>query len=757
MGVSGCGKTTIGDLVARELGVPFLDGDSLHPVENVAKMAAGTPLTDEDRWPWLATVGRELADAGPGGLVLACSALRRSYRDAIREQAPDTVFLHLHGTKEVLRERTEGRSGHFMPPALLESQLATLEPLETDEAGTVVDIAAPVDQVVAEALAGIAAVAGSGTPAPNAAGAAGTAPRQFDVDLQAAPFNLDDDAVAWVDSTIAGMSLEEKIGQLFINHNNDYSPEYLDGVLDNYHVGGMRYRPGPSAAVQEHIRYAQSKTKVPLLVASNPEMGGAGSCDDGTFVSTHLQAGSHPDKSIARQMGQVAGVETAALGCNWAFAPIVDIHYNWRNTVISTRAFGNTPDIVVERAKEYFDGISESPTVCAMKHFPGDGMDERDQHVVTSYNTLGYEEWNRSYGHVYREMIGHGVQSIMVGHIGAPELTRRFRPGTADKDILPATLAPELLQDLLRGELGFNGLILTDASQMVGLTQAMKRRDLVPATIAAGCDMFLFFRNPAEDFQYMLDGYKSGVITEQRLHDALRRILALKASLGLHLKASAGLVPPAEALAVIGSDAHRAIAAEIADKTVTLVKDTANSLPITPETHKRIRLYGISGGADFTRADPLAYLDTVKAELESAGFEVHLFKTAAQRETAGETGVNFMSVISEEATGDYADKYDAAFVFANVKGFAQEAAIRIKWSTPMAAEIPWYVTEVPTVFVSLNQPNHLIDVPMVKTAIHAHAGTPEAIRATIEKIQGKSAFQGTFNDNVFCDSFDTRL
>ncbi|WP_442545143.1 gluconokinase, GntK/IdnK-type [Arthrobacter sp. KN11-1C] len=758
MGVSGCGKTTIGDLVARALGVPFLDGDSLHPVENVAKMAAGTPLTDEDRWPWLATVGTELANAGDGGLVLACSALRRSYRDAIREKAPDTVFLHLHGSKEVLRERTEGRSGHFMPPALLDSQLATLEPLDDDEAGFVVDIAVPVSEVVAEALAGIAAVAGSKAPAGDSGvGAVGTQARQFDVDLQSAPFNLDDDAVAWVDSTIRGMSLEEKIGQLFINHNNDYSPEYLDGVLENYHVGGMRYRPGPSAAVQQHIRYAQSKTRIPLLVASNPEMGGAGSCDDGTFVSTHLQAGSHPDKSIARKMGQVAGVEAAALGCNWAFAPIVDIHYNWRNTVISTRAFGNTPEIVVERAKEYFDGISESPTVCAIKHFPGDGVDERDQHVVTSYNTLGYAEWNSSYGHVYREMIGHGVQSIMVGHIGAPELTRHFRPGTEDRDILPATLAPELLQDLLRGELGFNGLILTDASQMVGLTQARKRKDLVPATIAAGCDMFLFFRNPAEDFQYMLDGYKSGVISDQRLHDALRRILGLKASLGLHKKLPEELTPSAEALRLIGSEAHLAVAAEIADKTVTLIKDTAGNLPITPETHKRIRLYGISGGSDFTRADPLAYLDTVKEELETAGFEVHLFKTAEQREAAGESGVNFMSVISDEATGDYADKYDAAFVFANVKGFAQEAAIRIKWSSPMAAEIPWYVTEVPTVFVSLNQPNHLIDVPMVKTAINAHAGTREAIRATIQKIQGKSEFQGTFNENVFCDSFDTRL
>lgn len=579
----------------------------------------------------------------------------------------------------------------------------------------------------------------------------------YAVDMTAAPFNLDAAAVEWVESTIASMSLEEKIGQLFINHNNSYEPEYLDGVLENFHVGGMRYRPGPSAAVQAHIRHAQLKTKIPLLVASNPEMGGAGSCDDGTFVSTHLQAGSHPDKSIARQMGQIAGIETAALGCNWAFAPIVDIHYNWRNTVISTRSFGNTPEVVVERAKEYFDGISESPTACAMKHFPGDGIDERDQHVVTSYNTLGYEEWNRTYGHVYREMIGHGVQSIMAGHIGAPELSRRFLPELSDAEVLPATLAPELLGELLRGELGFNGLILTDASQMIGMTQAMKRSDLVPAAIAAGCDMFLFFRNPADDFGYMLDGYRNGVITDERLTDALRRILALKASLGLHVADRASLVPAAEALAVIGSAEHRAIAAEIADKTVTLVKDTQGNLPMTPATHKRIRLYGISGGSDFTMADPLGYLDTVAEELERAGFEVHIFKTADQRKAAGEEGVNFMSVISEEGSGDYAQKYDAAFVFANVKGFAQEAAIRIKWSTPMAAEIPWYVTEVPTVFVSLNQPNHLIDVPMVKTAIHAHADTREAIRVTVEKIQGLSEFQGTFNENVFCNSFDTRL
>ncbi|HMP41071.1 MAG TPA: glycoside hydrolase family 3 N-terminal domain-containing protein [Roseiflexaceae bacterium] len=577
------------------------------------------------------------------------------------------------------------------------------------------------------------------------------------VDLTAKPFHLSADDIAWVRNTIDAMTLEEKIGQLFINLNTAFTPAYLDHIIGTYHVGGMRFRGADAATVQAHIRHAQSTSKIPLLIASNPEMGGFGSINDGTLVCTHLQAGSHPDRSIARDMGRVAGIETAALGCNWAFAPIVDIHQNWRNTVVATRSFGNTPEVVIACAKEYFDGISESRTACAIKHFPGDGVDERDQHVLTSWNTLSVEAWEASFGRVYRAMIDHGVQSIMAGHIGAPELSRKFRPGIADSELLPATLAPELLRDLLRGELGFNGVILTDASPMLGLTAAMRRRDAVPATIAAGCDMFLFFRNADEDFRFMLDGYRNGVITEERLQEALERILGLKASLGLHTMPREALVPAPEALAVVGSDAHRALAAEVADKTVTLIKDTQKNLPLRPETHRRIRLYGITGQSDFTGTDPSGYLRIAQEELEAAGFEVHVFKDARQRIAEGETGVNFHTVLQSEANAAYTTKYDAAIVLANVAGFAQEATVHIRWSTPMAAEIPWYATEVPTIFVSLSLPNHLYDVPMVRTVIHAHAPSREVIRAVVAKIQGKSPFHGTFNENVFCDTFETRL
>lgn len=142
MGVSGCGKSTVGAALAAELGLAFVDADDLHPLENREKMAAGVPLEDDDRWPWLARVGEALAAASAPGIVVACSALRFAYREAIRSHAPDVLFVHLDAPRDALAARLAARTGHFMPPALLDSQLATLEPLGESEAGFAVEVAA---------------------------------------------------------------------------------------------------------------------------------------------------------------------------------------------------------------------------------------------------------------------------------------------------------------------------------------------------------------------------------------------------------------------------------------------------------------------------------------------------------------------------------------------------------------------------------------------------------------------------------------
>ena len=153
MGVSGCGKSTVGELLGRIVGSAYLDGDSLHPASNIAKMEAGHPLDDTDREPWLREIGERLGSVGQDSMIIACSALKRSYRDLIRAHAPGTVFIHLHGTLALLTERMSARAGHFMPVGLLESQLATLEHLESDEAGAVLDIAATPAQLAQEAAA----------------------------------------------------------------------------------------------------------------------------------------------------------------------------------------------------------------------------------------------------------------------------------------------------------------------------------------------------------------------------------------------------------------------------------------------------------------------------------------------------------------------------------------------------------------------------------------------------------------------------
>ncbi len=166
IGVSAAGKSTVAAAVADRLGLRWVDADHLHPPSNVAAMASGAPLTDADRRPWLAAVGDALARGrGAGGIVVACSALKRVYRDQLRAACPGIVFIHLDGARQVLAARAANRRGHFMPAALLDSQLATLEPLEADEAGVTIDIAAPVDEIGDTAVAWVNAAWATRSPA----------------------------------------------------------------------------------------------------------------------------------------------------------------------------------------------------------------------------------------------------------------------------------------------------------------------------------------------------------------------------------------------------------------------------------------------------------------------------------------------------------------------------------------------------------------------------------------------------------------
>ncbi len=574
------------------------------------------------------------------------------------------------------------------------------------------------------------------------------------VDLKIKPFNLDDESINWVNETIKNMTLKEKMGQMFINLGSRSDEAYIRDLVENHSIGGARFTETDSVKVFEQNLMYQKYSKLPMFVAVNGETGGNGICKQGTFVATEAACEATQDINSAYGMGLIAGREAEALGCNWNFAPMADIVLNWRNTIVNTRSFGRNPDTVLDMCKAYLKGSRSSNVLSCVKHFPGDGTEERDQHLVLGINELSCEEWDNTFGKVYKSLIEEGIESIMVGHIALPEYSRKLVPGIKDEDIKPATLAPELVQGLLRDQLGFQGLVVTDASHMGGMNTQATRAMQVAGAIAAGCDMFLFVQDPAEDIQYMMDGYNNGIISEERLTEALMRILGMKAKLGLHKKRMSEVYNENKA---IGSEEHIKITEEIADKAITLVKDTQKLLPINVLEKKRAKLY-------FYESAPVTYLDggdpakqIVIEELEKAGFTVDVNTSYYEYEMQEMSRFNKYKIMMKPKVEDFKKDYDVVFIFVNMKGYAQENNVRIKFSAAHSNELPWWVHEVPTVCVSLNYTNHLYDLPMMKTFINAYVPTREYIRATIQKIIGNSEFKGVYNENVWCDTWATKL
>lgn len=581
------------------------------------------------------------------------------------------------------------------------------------------------------------------------------------VDLKAKPFYLNEQEICWVEDTIASLSLDEKLSQLFVllKPVPGANEEAIKALMETAKPGGMRWQGGDKETVARQNRYFQQYSKVPVFIAGNCDDGGVGVLPkEGTFVATAAEAAAAPGTETAYHIGYVSGREASAIGVNWMFNPVADVYRNWRNTIVNTRSFGSDPARVTECVRAYIKGIKDAnPNMaCTCKHFPGDGWDELDPHLSPAHNEASVDDWMSSYGLVYRTMIDEGLEAVMTGQISLPAWSRQVCPGIRDEEIMPASLAPELLQGLLREELGFNGVIISDASHMIGMSGVMARRDAVPRCIAAGCDMFLFANDFEEDLGYLRAGYEQGIVTKERLDDALHRVLGLKAHLKLYDEAMR--YPDPALLEEIGCDRFHRLTEEAAEASVTLVKDTRGLLPIDVKEKNRALLI-------YVRSTPNSKGDTgdgvrelITQELEAAGFAVTQCPSFYDREnTDGVNPMNFVRMMMMEKREDFRKKYDVIFVFVNVKGYAQRNMERLSWSSGHSMEMPWYTEEVPAIGVSLNYTNHLIDLARIHTFINAYGPGCENIRAAVRKIVGESKFTGTADETVFCGRWDTRL
>jgi len=570
------------------------------------------------------------------------------------------------------------------------------------------------------------------------------------MDLRAKPFYLNDSQIAWVEETLKNMSLDDKLGQLFhFNFTATQDPNEVVAKLDKIGLrpNGFLLRGAPAREIWEKVKVLQNHYDIPLLLSGDLDRGASNMITDGTACGHQMQIGATGDPELAYKTGYTCARECAAVGANWNFGPVVDIDYNPYNPIVNVRSFGSDPDKVLEFATAISRGMRDGGLLTCMKHWPGDGRDFRDQHFLASINDMSVEEWDATYGKVYQGLIDDGTESLMTAHILLPSYSRYYNPDIKDDEILPGSLNYDLHNKLLREKMGFNGLIITDATSMGGFTEVVPRSKAVPLSIANGADIFLFSRDMEEDFMYMRKGYEEGIITPERLDEAITRILALKAKINLHEKKANGtLVPPEEALEVFNhKDERAALAKEIADKGITLVKDTQNLLPINPAEKKNIYMIvlGDQPGYHNTRG---GYANLFKAKMEEKGFNVTVFDPENPTEPLD---------ISKGKIEELKKQIDVIVYFANMQTSNADSACRISWPGGRAT-IPLLNLDIPTMMVSIDNPYLLLDATRTATYINCYTSEDVVVETVVEKIVGESEFKGINPIDPFVGLFNAR-
>ena len=568
----------------------------------------------------------------------------------------------------------------------------------------------------------------------------------FMVDLKQKPYFLNDEQIKYIEDKIKEMSIEDKIGQLFFVVGQDSDTVNLSEFTKKYRPGGIMYRPDKAAKIKDEVSKLQKASDIPLFIAANLESGGNGIASEGTWLGTPMEMAATGDFQSAYQLGRISGYEAAQVGVNMSFAPIVDIDMNFKNPIMNVRTFGSDKNRVIGMSSAQAKGLEECGIIPVIKHFPGDGVDERDQHLLSSVNSLQADEWMESYGQIYHSLIEGGIPAVMIAHILQPAWERRLDPGISDDRLRPASSSKLLIDGLLRDTLHFNGLTIPDATPMIGYNAALPREELLPTTINAGIDMILFNKNIDEDYSFIRQAIEDGTLPMERVNEAVMRILATKLAQNV-MDTRENLLKKAPEKINLKREEHEECADRIAKKAVTLVKDRDGLLPVTPEKYPRIRLYVLGDSDDGGFKEGGHVTQEFKKRLEAEGFSVSLFDRG---------NLDFHEVF-EEGVCDMKDKFDLALYVANVETASNQTTTRLDWIHLMAADAPWFMKSIPTVFISTANPYHLFDIPNVSTYINAYTGNRATIDAVMRKLTGREPFEGISPVDPFCGHFETRL
>ncbi|MBO2456754.1 glycoside hydrolase family 3 C-terminal domain-containing protein [Actinomadura sp. LCR2-06] len=416
-----------------------------------------------------------------------------------------------------------------------------------------------------------------------------------------APVTKDPDA--WIPGYVAKMSPREKVGQLFVPTFSSRASALA--IVRKYHVGGFIYFPenfSSPAGTAEQSNALQKASKVPLLLGVDEEQGIVSRTPFITRFPGNMALGATQSTADARAAAQVTGTELRAVGINLDYAPDADVNVNPRNPVIGLRSFGSDPARVSPLLTAAIAGYQGAGVAATAKHFPGHGDTATDSHTGLPVITHSAAQWRKLDAPPFKAAIAAGVDMIMTAHIVVPGLDRSGDPSTLSKTVLTG---------LLRGELGYKGVITTDSLQMAGVREKYGDAVVPVRAINAGADQLLMPPSLSKAYNAVLGAVQSGKITQKRLDESVARILALKQKRGLFKAAPAD---PAKAAAQIGTPQQKATARRVAEHSVTLVRNERGLLPLKG---RKVSVTGPQSAAlgEALRAQGVATADPATADV----------------------------------------------------------------------------------------------------------------------------------------------
>ncbi|KQT05489.1 glycoside hydrolase family 3 N-terminal domain-containing protein [Rhizobium sp. Leaf386] len=545
-------------------------------------------------------------------------------------------------------------------------------------------------------------------------------------DLAGAPYNLDAHDIQWVREILAGLSEDDRLSQLFnlVLFGND--PVEIDRI--------MRFRPGSitcfggADAETERALVARlnAALPVPLLVSADLE-GSRLSLADAAEMPNPLGLAALDDVQATEEVSRIMAQEARAAGINWSFTPVLDINAVFRSPIVATRGFGSDVATIERHAIRQMEVFQRHGVASAVKHWPGEGFDDRDQHLVTTINPLDLKSWEDSFGRLYRRAIDAGVLSVMSAHIAFPAFVRSLVDDAGQEAFRPASINRLLNEELLRKRLGFNGVIVSDATPMAGLGSWSKRSEHLPEIIASGCDVILFSDDWEADVAYLKAALADGRLTAARIEAALIRQLGLKAALGLHKQ---------QAVPTVDRAGNAAFAQSVAHRTPTLVKDVRDTLPLTLQQHRRILVFSGDIVIPFLR-QPLQF--ALPEMLRQEGFEV--------------------TVHAPDSDLDARD-FDLVLYLLGDETLLTRGRVFLDWlkltgSFGEAMRRHWH--EVPTAMISFGYPYLLYDAPQVPTYINAYSTTETMQRAVVDALLGRVTWNRNNPVDPFCGLDDARF